>query len=66
MESSAYRKTAIDCAKEAGDIIKAAWDKPRNVINKGDFDLVCTVVKRIIRHPHQGVTRLEQLRSACE
>jgi hypothetical protein len=42
MEYSAYQKTAISCAKEAGEVIKAAWDNLRHVVNKGEVDLVCT------------------------
>lgn len=40
MEYLEYRDDAITVAKQAGDIIKAAWNKPRQVTNKGLVDLV--------------------------
>ena len=35
-----YREIAVTAAKHAGDIIKQAWSQPRNVMHKGDVDLV--------------------------
>ena len=44
MDVSAYKDAATRAAQEAGAIIKAAWNTPRNVMYKGDVDLVCNRV----------------------
>ena len=36
-----YTEAAVCAAKSAGRIVLEAWSKPRNVMHKGDVDLVC-------------------------
>ena len=40
MEYIEYKIVAIEAARAAGDVILAAWNKPRNISNKGAVDLV--------------------------
>lgn len=41
-----YLEVALAAAREAGAIIKAAWDQPRKVEHKGTFDLVTETDKQ--------------------
>lgn len=46
MISSQYKSVAITAARLAGDIIASSWNKPRNVMHKGDVDLVTETDKQ--------------------
>jgi hypothetical protein len=43
MDHETYLQVAVDAARLAGDIIRAAWNKPRDVQHKGIADLVCVL-----------------------
>lgn len=51
MDVSTYKDAAVRAAQEAGAIIKDAWGKPRNVMHKGDVDLVRDLPPKCDRTP---------------